>query len=245
MQQTVTIAERFKGPPKSANGGYACGLMGRALAAANPGKAVTASLMVSPPLEKDLQLIITSDAALMDGDIQVGKAQCATLDLTVPDLPAPFELGIDPVDAPDAPGAFRPFATCYVCGKDRHAGDGLCIHSRQVIGHKGMVGAPWVLDKNLSDAEGLVDPIYLWAALDCPGYFACAAGEAALLGRLTVEILAPLKASGTATVIGWDLDTDKTGRKRQCGTAIYDQEGTLIAKAGGLWITVDAEKITG
>jgi hypothetical protein len=60
---------------------------------------------------------------------------------------------------------------------------------------------------------------------------------------LAAEILAPLKAEGEATVIGWDLGGE--GRKRRCGTAVYAADGTLVAKAEGLWILVDAAKIAG
>jgi len=128
------------------------------------------------------------------------------------------------------------------CGKDRQHPDGLCIHPQQVVGREDMVAAPWRLHAGLADEDGVVAREYLWAALDCPGYFACAPGEAALLARLTVSIVSTLKAEGDATVIGWDLSG--AGRKRRCGTAVFAPDGSLVAKAEGLWIVVDPSSIT-
>jgi hypothetical protein len=235
---TVTIPSRFKGPPKSANGGYVCGLMARRIKGD-----VAASLKIPPPLDTPIALTESGGTVEMHLDDRlVGRAQAAELDLEVPAMPAPLRLGGDPVDAPGRPVKFAPFSTCFVCGKDRQHPDGLCIHPKQVEGHEGMVAAPWRLHEGLADAHGLVATEFLWAALDCPGYFACAPGEAALLARLTVSIGAPLRAEGEATVLGWDLSG--AGRKRRCGTAIFAPDGSLVARAEGLWVVVDPSSIT-
>ena len=234
---TVTIPSRFKGPPKSANGGYTCGLMARQIEGD-----VAASLKIPPPLDTPLAIRQSEGKVEMYlGERLVGRADPAVLDLAVPSLPEPLELGPDPVDAPGRPVRFAPFSTCFVCGKDREHPDGLCIHPQQVVGHEGMVAAPWRLHPGLAGRNGFVATEILWAALDCPGYFACAPGEAALLARLTVSICARLQAHGDATVIGWDLSG--AGRKRRCGTAIFAPDGSLVAKAEGLWIVVDPASV--
>lgn len=234
---TVTIPSRFKGPPKSANGGYACGLMARRLEGD-----VSASLKIPPPLDTPLAIKQSGDAVEMYLDDRlVGRAQAARLDLTVPSWPEPLELGEDPVDVPGRPVKFAPFSTCFVCGKDRELPDGLCIHSRQVLGNESMVAAPWKLHAGLAEDDGFVATEYLWAALDCPGYFACAPGEPALLARLTVRIDGRLQADGETTVIGWDLSGE--GRKRRCGTAIIAPDGSVVARAEGIWVVVDPASI--
>jgi hypothetical protein len=177
----------------------------------------------------------------LDGRL-VGRAEPAAVEMEVPSWSGELALGDDPVDAPGRPKEFRPFSTCFVCGKDREHPDGLCIHSRQVVGEETMVAAPWKLHAGLADEDGLIATEFLWAALDCPGYFACAPGEAALLARLAVGVRAPLKAEGEATVIGWDRG--RSGRKRRCGTAVFAPDGTLVAKAEGLWVVVDPSSIT-
>lgn len=233
----LTIPSRFKGPPKSANGGYACGLLARRI----EGDAA-ASLKFPPPLDTPMTITQSGDAVEMYLDDRlVGRAQPAVLDLAVPSRPQPLRLGGDPVDAPGRPVKFAPFSTCFVCGKDREHPDGLCIHPQRVVGREGTVAAPWRLHAGLAEADGLVATEYLWAALDCPGYFACAPGEAALLARLTVSIDTRLEAEGEATVIGWDLSG--AGRKRRCGTAVFAPDGSLVAKAEGLWVVVDPASI--
>ena len=235
---TLTIPARFKGPPRSANGGYVCGLMARRIEGD-----VAASLKAPPPLDTPITVTQTDRSVEMYlGDQLLGQAQVKPLDLEVPPLPEPLELDGDPVDAPGRPKKFAPFSTCFVCGKDRTHPDGLCIHPQQVVGHENMVAASWALHAGLADDDGHVAPEYLWAALDCPGYFACAPGEAALLARLTVGIRAALLAAGEATVIGWNMGG--AGRKRRCGTAVFAPDGTLVAKAEGLWVVVDPASLT-
>ncbi len=175
-------------------------------------------------------------------DRLVGFAQAVQLVLEVPPVPEPLALGGDPVDAPGRPKEFAPFSTCFVCGRDREHPDGLCIHPQRVIGCEGMVAARWRLHTGLADDDGLVAREYLWAALDCPGYFACAPGEAALLARLTVSIGATLPAEGEATVIGWNMGG--AGRKRRCGAAVFASDRSLVAKAEGLWVVVDPASLT-
>lgn len=235
---SVIIPARFKGPPNSANGGYVCGLMARRLAGD-----VAASLKMPPPLDTPIQLVERDGVVAMHlGDQLLGQAQEARLDLDAPEFPEAWQSDGDPVAARGRPREFTPFSTCFVCGKGREFPDGLCIHPQRVRGHEGMVAAQWRLHPDLADASGCVAPEYLWGALDCPGYFACAPGEAALLARLTARICAPLPPEGEALVIGWDLHG--RGRKRRCGTAVYAPDGTLVAKAEGLWVVVDPASLT-
>lgn len=245
MQQSISIGRQFNGPPKSANGGYASGLLARGLNEAGYGGAVEASLHAPPPLEVDMQLFASSDAAEMTlGETRVGLAKAVDFALDVPSLPtSPTLTGTPFAEA----GAFTPFDQCFVCGEARHAGDGLCLHAETVEGHAGLVAAPWQIHPAFVGDDGTVDPVYLWSALDCPGYFACSYGEAALLGRMTAEMLKPLKATGDAMVFGWSLDDPAApkSRKRRCATVVVDADGDIVAKAEGLWITIDPAKLKG
>jgi hypothetical protein len=40
-------------------------------------------------------------------------------------------------------------------------------------------------------------------------------------------------------VIGWAIGAD--GRKHHCGTAIFDEDGELCARAKSTWIEVEAK----
>ena len=248
MQQSVTIGRQFNGPPKSANGGYASGVLAAGLKQAGYSGAVEASLHAPPPLEHVMQLGADTETALLsDGDTKIGTAKAVTLLLDVPALPSTPKFIGPPKVGKDA---FKPFDSCFVCGGARHAGDGLCIEAQVVDGEggqNGLVGTPWQLHPNFANENGDIDPAFIWSALDCPGYFACAYGEAALLGRLTTEIVKPLKLGGDAMVYGWSLDdpTAPKSRKRRCGTAVFDAGGDLVAKAEGLWITIDPARLAG
>ncbi|WCL54651.1 hypothetical protein [Gimibacter soli] len=245
MLKTIRIDSRYKGPPTSGNGGYVCGLLGQAMMDAGYKGAVEASLKAPPPLETALTLTASpQEARLSLDDRLLGVATAVTLDLQVPAVPAPGDILPGPLNALEREGAFRPFGTCFVCGADRKPGDGLCIACHEVKDRPDVVATTWTPDASLARPGALtVDPVFLWSALDCPGYFACACGEPALLGRLTAEITGSLKVGEPVTVIGWNLGGE--GRKRQCGTALVRADGTIVAKALGLWVIVDAALIAG
>lgn len=243
MRRDVMISSQFNGPPKSANGGYASGLIASALKDAGYQGAVEVSLHVPPPLDAPLILSVDDGlSVLLNGDVKVGTGKPAVLDLTVPVLPSSPVL----VGKPHNPsGKFEPFDICFVCGNARAPGDGLCLHAERVEGYEGLVAAPWDIHSSFIGEDGYVLPEFIWSALDCPGYFACAYGEAALLARFVVEVIKPLTGDKSAHVFGWSLDPDKKelGRKRRCGTAVVDAAGQVVAKAEALWVVVDPAKI--
>ena len=61
--ETIVIDSRFRGPPRSANGGYACGMLARHLSGG-----VSVRLSAPPPLDTELRLEFSPDeAALFHG----------------------------------------------------------------------------------------------------------------------------------------------------------------------------------
>jgi len=52
LPERVVIERRFRGPSESANGGYACGLLGERIG----GRGAEVSLRVPPPLERELRV---------------------------------------------------------------------------------------------------------------------------------------------------------------------------------------------
>ena len=78
------IARRFRGPPASANGGYACGVVAETV----EGTAMV-TLRVPPPLDHPMTL--RGDGVtgrLSDGGQLVAEARSAALDIEVPDSPS-------------------------------------------------------------------------------------------------------------------------------------------------------------
>lgn len=97
------------------------------------------------------------------------------------------------------------------------------------------VAAPWVPDESLRGEDGKVAPEFMWAALDCPGFFAVGGtGRAMLLGEFTAHVDRCVHIDEPCTIVGWRVSTE--GRKHTVGTALYDEDGEVCARAVGVWI---------
>src|SRR4029453_8168400 len=113
-------------------------------------------------------------------------------------------------------------------GPQREPGGGLRIFAGPL--HDRVVTAPWV------PAEQYVGSEFGWAALDCPGAYACGFGERGLLvlGRLAARVEALPRAGERCVVVAWPLGED--GRKAYAGTALYGEGGRLLGVARATWI---------
>lgn len=231
-ERRVTVERRFHGPPDSGNGGYVAGLVARELG----GSGCAVTLHRPPPLEQQLAINRSLDSvSLMDGEELVASAAAGAAGIAVPAPPS-----IDQAQAAerDYVGHHRHrFPDCFVCGPDRAQGDGLRIFPG-LIG-AGRVASTWTPAPDLAGKDGYVRSEFLWAALDCPGYFAVEeAAGLALLGRMTAVIERPVAAGTPLVVSGWAIASE--GRKHQVGTALHLATGEIVAKARSTWITVRA-----
>lgn len=226
------IAQRFRGPPRSGNGGYVAGRV-----AAPLGAHAAVRLKAPPPLQTTLRLeSADGQARLLDGDKLVAEGRIASLDLQPPPSP-----GLQ--RAQDAVPAFRGFRShifpgCFVCGPERGEADGLRIFPGALDGGE-VVASPWTPDASLGDESGIVKPEFLWAALDCTGAFAVMdlpEGLAIVLGELAVSITGSLRAGEPCVALGWPLGAE--GRKRFAGSALYAADGQLVAVARAVWVEV-------
>lgn len=234
--ETVTVAARFCGPPGSGNGGYVAGLAAQRLGAAP----ATAMLIAPPPLDRPLSVTRAGNAlTLSDGDTPVVHAAPGTLALEVPAAP-----GL--ADAKAAAARYAGFTGhifpgCFVCGPARAQGDGLRIFAGAVAG-RDLVAAPWTPDASLAAADGLVAEAFVWAALDCPSYFALPGAAdtlTAVLGRMTAEVLERPAPGAPLVVAAWAKGSE--GRKHASASALYDADGRVLAKANCLWIELRAK----
>jgi hypothetical protein len=232
IHDVVVIQRRFRGPPDSANGGYACGVLASHL----PGDA-RVRLQSPPPLERELT--ITGDETMLrmfDAELAIAEAFAVTE--VREDVPAPVNYDV----ASEASRSFpwftgHPFATCFVCGPERHPGDGLCIFPGLVEGRE-IVAAPWIPDAIVCDDDYLVRPEVVWAALDCPSWFGLLAFESgvrwALLGQLTARVLRRPRAGEKCVAIGWSRGRD--GRKLFGGAALFTDDGEVLGHSDAVWI---------
>jgi len=228
VTSSIVIDKRFNGPPLSGNGGYTCGII-----AANLAESVSVRLHKPPPL--DTPLIIrrhTNAWEVVDGEQVIASAVPTTIQAHVPAAPSY-------VDALAASRHYRgfeshAFPTCFVCGPDRTRGDGLRIFASPVPGTR-VVAAPWLPEATLGDESGKVRPEFIWAALDCPGYFASVVGDTpAVLGELAVHVDRSVHVEEPCVVVGWQILIE--GRKHKVGTALFDEDGERCAVGVATWV---------
>lgn len=216
----VVLPRLYRGPLDSANGGYACGR----LAAFVDADEVEVTLRVPPPLDRALAVEHDQGVVrLLNGDAVVAEARPAPVGV---DLPAPVSLA----DAAEATvrhvrGLSPQFAECYVCGIRE---EGLGIHVGPVAGREPLHAAPATLPE--------AAPALVWAAIDCPGAYAVGAegrGDV-VLGRMTARVHRVPEVGEPCAVASWPLGED--GRKLFAGTALFAEDGELLALAKQVWI---------
>lgn len=259
---SLVIAGRFRGPPRSGNGGYVCGALARQLPPPQgPDGAVEVSLRSPPPLDHPLQVVHTSDddgalVRLLDGETLVAEARPTRLELEVPTMPTlaeaeaamaaspAFWSDVNPL-LPDRRGVHP---ICFCCGDELSATEGLRVQPGRLDADR--AAAAWTPDAAFDDGSGHLAPEYVWTALDCPGQFAWyerdeAGGvrNSALLGRFTATLHAPVPVGTPCIVLGWRLG--ESGRKFEAGTALLTPDGTVLARARALWIRFDPARLAG
>jgi hypothetical protein len=245
--QSLTIAQRFRGPPNSGNGGYVCGLLARHI----PG-AAQVSLRRPPPLETPLGVHDAGDGVweLRNGDTTVAIGRSVALEPTRIETASFSEAAAAEERTPVKPHDHL-LPMCFVCGPERAHGDGLRIFAgpleRRMGGNGVVFAATWTPYANLVAADGLVAPEFVWSALDCPtGYVFLYDPETGsfraapiLLGTLAVRIDARPRAEERCVVTAWE--TGRDGRKLNAEAALFGEAGNLLAVARATWIMVDRQ----
>jgi hypothetical protein len=217
---SVTIDPRFRGPERSGNGGYTCGVVAGLL-----GGPAEVTLRLPPPLGRPLR------AERVDGRVEVwdGAALVAAARPVEVELELPEPVSLEQAEAAQLPHGDleSPFPECFVCGRDRL--DGLRIFPGPVPG-RDVVAATWVPD------ETTIGPEFVWAALDCPGaYGSGAVGRGAVvLGRLAARVDALPRPGERCVVLGWGLGED--GRKLYAGTVLHGENGRVLGVGRATWI---------
>lgn len=238
----IVVERRFCGPPGSGHGGYTAGLLAEHLS--GPAEV---TLRLPPPLEQPLDVVELDGGlvALRDGDAIIADARpIGPLDVEVPDPVRWADAEAAAAAGRDLLASFA-FRTCFACGTDRHAPDGLALVFGPVPGRTdGAHAAPWIPDPSLADEAGNVRPEFVWAALDCPGVSPLLAlvgpGSAWVLGRLAVERLGAVPV-GYRYVLVSRLER-REGRKGTVSVVLMTDMGDVRATARATWIEVEADR---
>jgi hypothetical protein len=209
---------------ESGQGGYCAGTM-----AAYLGGVAEVSLRRPVPLETPLETEVDGESLrVLDGEHLIAEARRA------PD----FELEVpEPVSVEEARRAaagYRglpdgPFSRCFVCGRARE--DGMGVFAGPVQDRR-LVACPWAPPSWAADDEGLAPPEIVWAALDCPTYFAAYMDDdlpISFLVRMRGRIHAPIPVEEEQVMIAWPLAAE--GRKRSAGSAVLSPDGEALAVA--------------
>ena len=227
MADSLAIPARFNGPPDSGHGGYSAGL-----AASLVDGPVEVALRAPPPLETELAAERREDGsvALLDGGTVVLEARPTSVDV---DPPPP--VAFDDARAAEADSIFlsdrHPFPTCFACGPRRPEGDGLRLFAGPVADRE-VFAAAWIPAAEFGEAT--VEPLFVWAALDCPSSAPTMSGKTIVLASLAAALRRPV-AIGEPHVIGsWRISDD--GRKHWNGVVLWDAEGGVCAVGRALWI---------
>lgn len=230
----MLISHHFHGPPDSGNGGYTCGLIAEAL-----DFTPQITLHKPIPLDSPLQLQAVADGhyQLLENDSLIASIQAGDCSFAPP-APISFEAAEAASRQYIGHQQTLAYPTCFVCGKQRAAGQGLHIFAGAVPNSQ-YFAAPWLPDTSLPSKEDASLPArYIWAALDCPGAYAAMGNEVKnlLLGRMTARQYHPLRPGEKSIIMAWLIAHE--GRKYVSGTALYDNNGRCIAKAIATWIEV-------
>jgi len=230
VSERFSIPRRFNGPLENGQGGYAARVVAGFLAGA-------VEVSVRRPVRLDTPLAVEREsdrsARVLDGDALVLDAH-SVCDFA-PEVPASVSLE----EARSARERYRGlshglFSRCFVCGRARE--DSFGVFAGSVDGRE-LVASPWTPPAWTAAADGSVRPEFVWAALDCPTYFALyRSGDLPLsvLARLTARIDAPVVADAEHVVIAWPLESH--GRKRHAGAAVVSGAGETLAVARALLI---------
>jgi hypothetical protein len=230
--RAIVIDPAFEGPPASAHGGYACGMLARHLPAD-----AEITLRAPVPLGTALELVpCPGGLALHDGTTVVAEGVSTWLENGAPQPPTFAE-------ALAATAAFpglraHPYPRCVGCGTGRTDAVALRLFPGPLVG-RDLVAAVWYPSGDAT-ADGLIRPEFGWAALDCPGGWAAISfgrvDRPAVLGRMAARLPEPITAQNAYIVVGW-LD-GVSGRKLAAGSALYSRDGVLQGFSRQTWITL-------
>ena len=198
------------------------------------------TLVAPPPLDVPLHMTRGGDRVVLETSCGAAVAYATAGEPTAPPpAPVSFERA-SAASAHFVGHARHPLPECFVCGTRREAADALTIFSgREGGADVGPLYAPWIPGRGRAlPFCDLVATRYLVAALDCPGGWACLGSRPVtmLLGRMAFRIVDAVHVGERCVVAGAFQGRD--GRKNRALSALYGEDGRLVAHSQQTWIEV-------
>ena len=229
---TLRLDPRLNGPLRSANGGFAAGVIAQAVGG-------TASVRLVRPVPLHTALEVETDvdrtsAQVTDPDHRL-VAEATRVDPFT--MTPPVRPGFAQAEAARAAsplhGARHLLSGCVVCGPERL--DGLGVTPGPLPRRSDLLAAPFVPQER-DAADGLVRPEAVWGALDCPSYPAAALLDRrlGLLGTMTAHLHRDVFVGERLVSIGWTLDGGH--RATRTASALLEERGDVVASARAVWV---------
>jgi hypothetical protein len=228
----ILIDPAFEGPPASAHGGYACGILAPFLAA-DPEITLRRPVPLGTPLR-----VAESNGGLTlhDQNDLVAEGTVTELEDRAPQPPTFAEALAATASFPGLRS--HPYPRCLGCGTGRADAVALRIFPGP-LAERELVAAVWYPGSDAT-ANGLIKPEFAWAALDCPGGWAAIRfgriDRPAVLGRMAARLVPRIEAHSAHIVVGWLEGV--SGRKLAAGSALYTRDGVLQGFSRQTWITL-------
>ncbi|MEX0831027.1 MAG: hypothetical protein WD007_00360 [Nitriliruptoraceae bacterium] len=238
------------GPEGILQGGLSsAALIGAAQAAdpiGAPVTAVDARLHAPTPTGRTIEIAVRSTNLTAVYDVRTSHASTTlvtgTVELAGPDSSSHVhdlaEIAARALPTPQPASAFR---DCWMCGSTNAHPYAQRMFPGYVDDRTVLCG--WVADEVLGDDQGVVDPVLVAAALDCPTGWACAPTieamntQGPLLGGYRVRYLRDVPVMEPVRIVGRLDHAD--GRKLSTRGALIDDDGTVCAVAWALQVAVD------
>ncbi len=233
-ESSIVVSRRFTGMPNFVQGGY----VGGVVASRVPGPAEV-SFRLPTPVEKPLRLREEGGSVqLLDADQLLVEGKSAELTLDVPPVP-------DWETCRQASASFpglrlHPSRTCFVCGTQVPAGEGLHIYPGPVA-NSPLFATTWTPEAARATDEGRVPVEVVWAVMDCmsgwPVFVQLATPAAGMLmGRFIGHVRQAAASGQRCRLIGWL--TRFEGRKYFSGMAMVSEAGDILAFGQATWIAL-------
>lgn len=220
------VPGRFEGAPGRGQGGYAAGML-------HDGRPRRVWFRSAIPLDTPLELSTEGDttSVTLDRSLIIETHPVGPIDDPLPSVT--MDQAIEGRNRTESAGFPDLIARCYSCGTV----EGTLRTHPGPVGDSGIWATPMVYP-DWTSAEGMVDPKHIWAVVDCASGYPVAFGpqiRMAFTGWLSVDVRSTLEPGQPAIVVA--TANSWQGRKRSARSALWTEEGVLVAVSESLWVS--------